>query len=160
MTRVFLQPGVRQIGRILDMWRGSPRNSETRGESESCGLAGCVVTKGLLSKVIEKSSLSVAFELVVPRLPIVFEEPSSKLRKFRWRERLDLLLDSLDLAQDLQVVPQSIIPSRTGWAARAMSTVAARSPTPGMFAPTPTALDQSGCSGLPVPREVLCRTAR
>ena len=139
---------------------GPPKNPETRGESESCGLAGCMVTKGLLSKVIEQPVLNVAFELVVPRLPIVFEEPSTKRRKFRWGERLDVFLDSLDLTQDLQAVPQSIIPSRTGCAARAMSTVTARSPALGMFAPTPTALDQSGCSGLPVPREARCRTAR
>jgi len=77
-----------------------PRNPETRGESERCSLAGCVVTKSLLSKVVKPPGLNVSFELAVPRRPVVFEEPSTKLRKLRWGERLDLLLDLLDLTHD------------------------------------------------------------
>lgn len=59
-----------------------------------------MVAKGLLSKVVKPPGLNVSFELAVPCRPVVFEEPSTKLRKLRWGERLDLLLDLLDLIHD------------------------------------------------------------
>src|SRR5713226_3306327 len=62
---------------------------------------GCVVTKGFLSKVVNPTGLDVAFELAIPSGPVVFEEPGAKLRKLLGRERLDLLLDPLDLNHDL-----------------------------------------------------------
>ena len=77
-----------------------PRNPETRCESERCGLAGLVVAKSLLGKVVKPPDVNVSFELAIPHRPIVFEEPSTKLRKLRWGERLDILLDLLDLAHD------------------------------------------------------------
>ena len=78
-----------------------PRNPGTRGGSERFGFAGGVVTQGLLSKVVKPPGLNVPFELAVPCRPVVFEEPSTKLRQLRWGERLDLLLDLLDLTHDL-----------------------------------------------------------
>jgi hypothetical protein len=78
-----------------------PRNPGTRGGSERRGFAGRVVTKGFLAKVVKPPGLNVSFELPIPRRPIVFEEPSTKLRELRWGERLDLFLDLLDLAHDL-----------------------------------------------------------
>jgi hypothetical protein len=59
-----------------------------------------VVTKGLLGKVVKPSSLNVTPELAIPRRPVVFEEPSAKLRQLRWGERLDLLLDLLNFTHD------------------------------------------------------------
>lgn len=82
-------------------WDGRPpRKRETRGESERCGLAGCVVTKGFVSEVVKAPGLNVAFELTVPCCPIVFEQPSAKRGKFRRGERLDLWLDLFDLTHD------------------------------------------------------------
>src|SRR5437867_6580089 len=78
----------------------TPRNRRMRGASERGGLAGCVVTKGLLSKVIELASLDITLELAVPGGPVVLQKPSAKLRQLVCRERLDLLLDLLDLAHD------------------------------------------------------------
>ena len=77
-----------------------PKTPETRGESERCGLAGCVVTKGLLRKVVKPPGLNVTLELAVPNRPVVFQEPGAKLRKLVRGERLDLLLDLFDLAHD------------------------------------------------------------
>jgi len=105
VTGVFLQPRVRAGRRDSeDVTAGTgklPRNPKRRGESERCGFAACVITKGLLSKVVKPPGLNVSFELAVPCRPVVFEEPSTKLRKLRWGERLDFLLDLLDLVHDL-----------------------------------------------------------
>ncbi len=78
----------------------TPRSREMRGESERRGLAGCVVTKGLLSKVIEPAGLNITLELAVPNRPVVFQKPGTKLRKLVWGERLDILLDLLDFAHN------------------------------------------------------------
>ncbi len=67
------------------------------GESERCGLANCVVTKGLLGKVVKPPGLNITFELTVPSFPVVFQKPGAELRKLVWGERLNLLLDLLDL---------------------------------------------------------------
>ena len=78
----------------------TPRNREMRGDSERRGLAGCVVTKSLLGKVVKPAGLNIALELAVPSRPVVFHKPGAKLRKLVWGERLDRLLDFLDLAHD------------------------------------------------------------
>ena len=76
----------------------APRSLETRGESEGCGLAGGVITKGLRSKVIEAAGLGVTLNLPIPGRPVVLQEPGAKLRKLVRGERLHLLFDLLDLA--------------------------------------------------------------
>jgi hypothetical protein len=76
------------------------KGNHERGRSERLGFAGCVPAKGLRGKVVKPPGLSVSFELAVPCRPVVFEEPSTNLRKLRWGERLDLLLDLLDLIHD------------------------------------------------------------
>src|SRR5713101_2251844 len=81
-----------------------PRNLGMRGESERRGLAGCVVTKGLLSKVVEPAGLNITLELAVPSRPVVFQKPGAKLRKLLWGERLDFLLGFLYLAHSPQPV--------------------------------------------------------
>jgi hypothetical protein len=55
------------------------------------------VFEGLVSKVVEPLGLNVSFELLVPRRPVVFQEPSTTPRKFRGGKCLDLVLDFLDL---------------------------------------------------------------
>ena len=42
-----------------------PRNPETRCESERCGLAGFVVAKSLLGKVVKPPDVNVSFELTI-----------------------------------------------------------------------------------------------
>ena len=59
-----------------------------------------MVTKRLLSKSIEPSQPDILLHLAIPHGPVELEEPRSKLRKFPRGERLNLLLDSLDLAHD------------------------------------------------------------
>jgi hypothetical protein len=66
--------------------------------SKTCGLTGGVFTEGLLGKVVELSGLNITLDLAVPRRPVLFQEPVTKLRKLIQGERLDLLLDPLDLA--------------------------------------------------------------
>lgn len=78
----------------------TPRNRGTRGESERFGFTGSMITKGFVSKVVKPAGLNVAFELAIPSGPVVFEEPGAKLRKLLGGERLDLLLDPLDLTHD------------------------------------------------------------
>ena len=78
----------------------TPRNRETRDESERFCLTGCVVTKGFLGKVVKPPRMNVALELTVPGCPVVFQEPGAKLRKLARGERLNLLLDLFDLAHD------------------------------------------------------------
>ncbi len=72
------------------------------GESARSGLAGCVVAKHLLRKSIKLSIANITLDLVVPSRPVEFQEPGAKLRKLLGGERLNLLLDVLDLAHDLQ----------------------------------------------------------
>ena len=76
------------------------RRPGKRGDSERRGLAGGVVTEGLIGKVVKPPGLKVALELAVPGRPVVFQKPGAKLRKLLWRQRLDLLLDSFDFAHD------------------------------------------------------------
>ena len=105
MGAAGLASGARTLGR-----RGSehptvrpgrtPRNRETRDESERFCLTGYVVTKGFLRKIVKPPRLNVTLELTVPGGPVVFQEPGAKLRKLVRRERLDLLLDLFDLAHD------------------------------------------------------------
>ena len=52
--------------------RQAAQNSEPRGESEGCGLAGCVVTKRPLGKAVLPPGRNISFERAVPRRPIVF----------------------------------------------------------------------------------------
>src|SRR2546426_6194051 len=78
----------------------TPRNRETRDESERFCLTGSVVTEGFLLKVVKPRPFNVTLELTVPRYPVIFQEPGAKLRKLVRGERLDLLLDPLDLAHD------------------------------------------------------------
>jgi hypothetical protein len=63
-------------------------------------LPAVVVTKGLLSKVIQPARLDITLELAVPGGPVILKKPGAKLRQLVRRERLDLLLDLLDLAHD------------------------------------------------------------
>src|SRR3989442_14980935 len=110
MGAAGLASGARMLGR-----RGSghptvrtgrtTRNRETPDESERFYLAGCVVTKCFLRKVVKPPRLNVTLELTVPGCPVVFQEPGAKLRKLVRGERLDLLLDLFDLAHD----PESVL---------------------------------------------------
>ena len=51
-----------------------------RGESERLGLPGCVVTKGLVGKLVQLASLHVALKLAIPSGPVVFQKPGAELR--------------------------------------------------------------------------------
>jgi len=57
-----------------------------------------VITKGPGGKIVEAARRSITLDLAIPGRPVVLQKPGAKLRKLVRRERLDLLLDLLDLA--------------------------------------------------------------
>src|SRR3989442_16014799 len=83
MGATGLASGARRLGR-RDSGRPTlrpgrtPRNRETRDESERFCLTGCVVTKGFLRKVVKPPRLNVTLELTVPGCPVVVQEPGAK----------------------------------------------------------------------------------
>jgi hypothetical protein len=95
-----MEPAVRSNA-VLDGMHPSTMTRGMCGESERLGIPGCVVTKGLIGKVVKLASLDVTLELAVPSDPVVFQKPSAELRELLWGERLDISLDLLDVAHDL-----------------------------------------------------------
>ena len=101
VPRVLLQARVRLIGESRAAGIGiTPRNREMRDESERRGLASRVIAKGLGGKIVEAARGSITLDLAIPGRPVVLQKPGAKLRELVRRERLDVLLDLLDLAHN------------------------------------------------------------
>src|SRR5262252_1230041 len=70
----------RAVGSLAAAIDSTPRNRVMRGESERLCLSGCVVTKGLVGKLVKLAGLDVFLKLAVPHGPVVFQKPGAELR--------------------------------------------------------------------------------
>ncbi len=87
-----------------------PRSQVTHDVSKRCRLPGRVVPKRLFYECIEFSGGNIALKLAIPKRPVKFKKPCTKLRKLFRRERLDLLLDRLDFAHICNPQLESLAP--------------------------------------------------
>lgn len=78
-----------------------------RDASKSGTAAGIVVTQRLIGERIEPTRPGVLTKLLVPCLPVMFEEPGAELLRLFWREGFDLLLKSLELRHDQQTTART-----------------------------------------------------
>jgi len=82
-----------------------PKNDESRSASNLSGLAGLVSLEGFGGEPVELPRADVRLQLTVPDRGVEVVEPPAERCKFLRGERLDLLLEGLNLAHAARVAP-------------------------------------------------------
>ena len=83
----------------------TPKSEESRSASNLSGLAGPVSLEGFGGERVELPTADVRLQLAIPDLGVEVVEPPSERCKFLGGQRLDLLLEGLNLAHAARVAP-------------------------------------------------------